>query len=151
MRTNGVCACGSTISIKGKSDKLTAVIENINEEFEHNLRHYINGPARKAISCQLKGKSALAVRTEIVNDLIRNSNSIVEKKFLPILPTLDTLRKMKSTGNARSDDTIDSLRNLAQNDENGIISVGAYPFYLFYRTPLQYEWFLVESKKDVFR
>lgn len=145
--TDGYCKCGGKIEVFGYDNKLEFVITGIDKKYRHTERYHIVGTARQELNEKLKSQSALKTRQEIIGEYIPGNTSIEQKRFIPGLPTLNTLNKIKYTANKIKEDPIDVLIDWAGSSKRDVIlHIGAYPFYVFYRSVLQYEWFKAECK-----
>lgn len=146
FKINGDCKCGSCIYIESDGQTMKFVVTKINDSFVHNERYHVNGTTRDTIAKKLENQSALSLRTEMVNDFFPDDSTIENIHFTPVLPQLSTLQKIKSSANSSNGDVIDVLIQRAQQKNSDILQVSAYPFSVFYRTTLQYDWFIAESK-----
>lgn len=94
---------------------------------------------KRDVSRMLETSTAYAVKSRIANKLMRAGD------FVPAhLPTANTLRKQNTYGA----DPIEGLRNMKlQRFRNDIQNIGLDPFFVYYSTPLQREWYNTQFRR----
>lgn len=75
-------------------NNLKVDIKNIDKNFTHKRRYCVTGDRRKSIAEQLAHDKAIKVQTKTINELVPD-NETLHKRFVPVLPTDNTLRKIK--------------------------------------------------------
>lgn len=110
----------------------------------HTKKRYISRGVRKKYCKMLENSSAYAVKSRIANQLMKAGD------FVPAhLPTANGLRKMKcSDQESDGSDPIDGLRNMKLGRyRDDIQNIGLDPFFVYYSTSLQREWYNTEFKR----
>lgn len=141
------CNCHAVAKISYHQDILHLQIDNISTTFKHTRVYTIDDEIRTKMTQDLKHKSALAVRSQIVNERIPD-NKKLSSKLNPMVPTLNAIRLFKNRENKVLADPMDVLLYWKDHElENIITGVGHSPFYVFFQTLLQLAWYIAESKK----
>lgn len=147
ITTSGVCECKAYAKIVCHRNILMVDIDNISRDFAHKRVYQIRGDLKEKMVEQLEHSSGQSVRMKLVNDLITD-NTALNNQFNPFVPKLGTIRNLKYKSHPRGADPVDVLLDWKDADfQNVLMAVSHSPFYIFYRTPLQLAWYIVESKK----
>lgn len=147
---DGKCDCGSFLDVTYEGDTLKIGIKEIDSNYPHKRRYQIRGERKNEVFEVLNtGKSALAAHSNLINEQIPD-NDTLNSKFNPLIPELNAVRCAKyrrhETNNANP---IDVLLDWKETKFTNVISaISVAPFFIFYRTPLQLAWYLVESRKN---
>lgn len=98
IKTTGHCGqCKAQASIMCQRNVINIKINNISSAFEHKRRYQIRGELKDRLTKELEHKSALAVQTKAVNDIITDNDNL-SSNFIPILPNINALRVLKYRG-----------------------------------------------------
>lgn len=146
IKTTGACGCGAILGIACRENNLDVDIKNIDKSFKHERRYQVTGERRKSIAEQLMHDSALKVRTKTINELVPD-NVTLRTNHIPLLPTANTYRKIKSEMNENRD-PIDTLLDWKDSIYTNVISlVSVSPLTIHYRTAIQLAYYVAERKK----
>lgn len=147
IKTVARCECQSCLNISYHENRLSVKIENISPSFPHKRTYQLRGEFKNELVKQLKHKSALAVQTKLIHELNPN-NGQLDERFNPHVPRLNAVRLVKSRCYKKENDPVEVLLELKDTVfHNVILAIGHSPFFVFYRTPLQLAWYVVESRK----
>lgn len=149
IKASGYCECGATVFVISDGKTLTADMSNVSNK-THIKKRQIRGAPRKAMADKLKDRSAHSVRNEIINDLIPDNvmtNNEAARNYIKV-PNSATLRQIKYENTTNKKLAITNILQWKELQHRHVISdVGISPFYVFYSTPLQKQWYIAESKK----
>lgn len=143
----GACSeCGAEFHGTLQNDQMRVLIKKYRRSYNHKTTRQLTGAERESAYQGLSGKSALAVRSEIVNKTMTAGDELA-----PIVPSLAVLRQAKYKKSIADLPNIDPVKSIT-NWKNSILKntisfVGSNPFFVFYTTPVQREWYRLESKQ----
>lgn len=147
---DGKCDCGAVLQVIHEGNTLKVAINEIDTNYPHKRTYQVRGERKLEIVDVLnKGKSALEAHSNLTNELIPD-NEELNSEFNPFVPQLNAVRCAKYRNHEINHiSPIDVLIDWKETKYINVISaIGAVPFYIFYRTPLQLAWYLVESRKN---
>lgn len=146
IKTSGGCDCGAILGIACHENTLNVDIKNIDKSFKHERRYQVTGDRRKAIAEQLMHDSALKVQTQTINELLPD-NETLPTNFVPMMPTGNALRKIKSQKN-ENEDPVNTLLDWKDSIYTKVISlVSVSPLIIHYRTAIQLAYYVAERRK----
>lgn len=145
VKINGHCVdCKAEFAaaFRTEEQKLVVKIEGF-KNIEHKSKRRTTHQRKVEIAHMLKGSSAFKVRSELADKLMTASD--IEPAHLP---SQNALRKIKSKQEKSLDkDPRKALQIMKRNDyREQIHHIGFDPFFVFYWTKLQKEWFRAEFK-----
>lgn len=134
------------LTMPHRTDSLHIRIMNYKPLFPHDpkkKRRLL--PAEKDdLKRLLRGKSAYAARSQLADAIVVDG--------LPVpahMPTLNTLRKAKSSDQCPENrDVFDGLHDLFSIHVDCVQNIGNTPFYVFYTSPSQIEWYAKEKSAN---
>lgn len=147
---DGKCNCGALLDVTYEGDTLKVAIKEIAANYPHKRAYQIRGERKNEVVGVLNsGKSALAVHSNLINEQIPDNDNL-NSKFNPLVPELNAVRCAKYRKHeTKHASPIDVLLDWKETKFANVISaISVPPFFIFYRTPLQLAWYLVESRKN---
>lgn len=147
ISTIAKCECNSSASVSYHNNRLSVEVKNISQHFPHKRTYQIRGEFKQNFLQKLEHNTAQAVQMKHINEL-NPDNEKIDEQFNPYVPTLNAIRLLNSRSRKKEADPIDTLLEWKDSIfQNVICAIGISPFYIFFRTPLQLAWYLIESKK----
>lgn len=145
------CSCMVKFETLERREKLKMAWTNYNEKVNHGSKKaYLTGDIKSEILDMLKRDSPQVVYTELVNKLMDSND-----RECPLLPNMPNLKQMayrdrKTNAMVRNEHPILSICQMRLEMEfyDCIHSIGIYPFFTFYSTPLQQSFARSEIKRS---
>lgn len=149
ISTSGKCECKSSAIVSHHNNRLSVEVRNISQNFPHKRTYQIRGEFKKYFLQKLEHNTAQAAQMKHINEL-NPDNDQIDDTFNPYVPTLNAIRLLNSKSRKKEGDAIDVLLEWKDTIfQNVILAIGVSPFFIFFRTPLQLAWYIIESKKGL--
>lgn len=134
ITVEGTCECKSELKVTWHQNILSVDVSNIRKSFKHERKYQMRGELKEKLSEQLKHKSALAVQTKFVNEMILD-NEKIDRKFHPFIRGLNTNRIIKHRGHERNTDPVDVILGWVATKYKNVISAVCHFLSIYFSEP----------------